>query len=343
MQAQKRQKIDETVHLVTQNPECKECSQEFTTKRALKRHLRETRRHRPIPLDLTHQIICPVCEKHFTRTFDRDRHCKEQHGIEKFLYLESSKYVQSSLRRKRDRGSTCDGFASSNSLEAKIAWTETHWSDSSSKTEQLPISPLDEDCMEALRESLAQVSIGRSALVCAAQYKSQIRTAKPRRAEACGFCRRFFEVHDVRKLYQHLKDHLHGSLHPAHTCDTCKIAFVHKADLEKHLRSAARGSCGFNFLHAEPCLGHHPPNVFGCDDFELTEPKDRKCFRYTIRSWELSQLRAYKESFDQLMQCESFQAVNMSGGMMDLQFCVNESCLKCRYLESSLLCSEREC
>ena len=139
------------------------------------------------------------------------------------------------------------------------------------------------------------------------QRNGKLNTIASREPCLCAFCKKPFEDDQV-DLLTHLRQHLDmfkGELH----CQTCKIGFVHKADLDNHQNSAnVLGHCGFTFDHQNSCTGHHPP-VRNRVDAELT---DRDTFRLCtqLRHWEQSQLRAYIEDIQDLVSTRSSRVSN---------------------------------
>lgn len=123
----------------------------------------------------------------------------------------------------------------------------------------------------------------------------QIPTIVP---QSCIFCEQSFHE-DLEKLLPHLREHL-NSLKSEFLCSICKIGFVHKRDLQKHVMCADMvGHCGFNFKHNTHCMGHHPPET-GLQKDELTDfDRYRMCVQ--LRHWEQSQLRAYMAEIERLI------------------------------------------
>lgn len=124
------------------------------------------------------------------------------------------------------------------------------------------------------------------------QKQGRATTIPPTKPLLCVFCDKHFEE-DHHNLLAHLRQHLdmfRGDR--SSTCVTCKIGFVHKADLDRHLLSAnIVRHCGFSFDHKHACTGHHRPQK----DHLIAEVSDADRFRLCVqlRDWEQSQLRAY--------------------------------------------------
>ncbi|KXT11202.1 hypothetical protein AC579_10010 [Pseudocercospora musae] len=112
----------------------------------------------------------------------------------------------------------------------------------------------------------------------------------------CIICGKPFENDET--LLDHLQQHLE-TFKGKHKCKKCQVGFDHEEDLQKHLDSAARGHCGFNFAHLAPCTGHHPPSKEG-EEGRLSDPD---CFRlwHQLRNWEQAQLQAYIAEINDLM------------------------------------------
>ncbi|KXS96814.1 hypothetical protein AC578_8307 [Pseudocercospora eumusae] len=112
----------------------------------------------------------------------------------------------------------------------------------------------------------------------------------------CIICGKPFENDET--LLDHLQLHLE-TFKGKHKCKKCQVGFDHEADLQKHLDSAARGHCGFNFEHIAPCTGHHPPSK-EAEEGRLSDPD---CFRlwHQLRNWEQAQLQAYIAEINDLM------------------------------------------
>jgi ankyrin repeat protein len=103
----------------------------------------------------------------------------------------------------------------------------------------------------------------------------------------CNICRQPFDTDNLPSLFSHLNDHFRG-FNTVNRCNECEIDFVEKAELDKHRISAAKGHCGFEFHHTEPCTGHHPP---GQDHIKLWD---------RIRHWQQCQLQSFIDRVDEV-------------------------------------------
>ncbi|EGP90840.1 unnamed protein product [Zymoseptoria tritici ST99CH_1A5] len=115
--------------------------------------------------------------------------------------------------------------------------------------------------------------------------------------KTCMMCGIAFED-DPEELLQHLRRHL-DIFRGEYRCEECNIGFIHEEDLLHHQDASARGHCGFNFQHSEPCTGHHPYSTLA---WTSTLP-DSDCFRLCtkLRHWEQSQLQAYLAEINDLI------------------------------------------
>ncbi|KAI5367496.1 Putative Zinc finger C2H2-type, ankyrin repeat-containing domain superfamily [Septoria linicola] len=113
----------------------------------------------------------------------------------------------------------------------------------------------------------------------------------------CLPCGRVFGDDDL--LLEHLQTHL-DSFKGNYKCKKCQIGFDHEEDLQKHLDSAKRGKCGFNFPHSQPCTGHHPPPA-RTDNMAYLHDSDCARLTYQLRNWEQAQLQAYISQINQLV------------------------------------------
>lgn len=130
---------------------------------------------------------------------------------------------------------------------------------------------------------------------------NQIRDRETRSRIACGVCHQNFELREPDALYAHLNRHFDDLTRSPYRCDVCEINFMYASDLETHLNSAAKGNCGFKFVHKVPCSGHHPPTTLErpmdgntCDD-------DRFNFSYRVSHWERAQLLGFISSIDRMV------------------------------------------
>lgn len=126
-------------------------------------------------------------------------------------------------------------------------------------------------------------------------YDRDVDASQPLMCVMCGVA---YED-DPEELVNHLKRHLDTG-RGTHQCTECLIGFVHEADLERHLQSAAKGHCGFAFPHSYPCTGHHPPrasgSLFGLSHYDRMRLSDR------LQHWEQAQLQAYMSKIDELTE-----------------------------------------
>ncbi|KAK4542867.1 hypothetical protein LTR36_006056 [Oleoguttula mirabilis] len=130
------------------------------------------------------------------------------------------------------------------------------------------------------------------------QQRGKTTTIPANKPLLCVFCDEPFEE-DCRNLLPHLRQHL-DMFRGKHTCVTCNIGFVHKADLEKHILSAnIVRHCGFSFDHKDPCTGHHVPER----DHLGAQLSDADRFRLCVQlgHWEQAQLRAYIVNVNELI------------------------------------------
>ena len=135
--------------------------------------------------------------------------------------------------------------------------------------------------------------------------------ATERRTIPCGICHWEFEIHDPQALFDHLNEHFAAMQKGRYRCDICEINFCYKADLNRHLQSAARGDCGFGFVHRKVCTGHHPPGRLQTLDQTLHpqvyHDDDRFSLAYRISHWEYSQLLAFIRSIEDLKEQAQMQ------------------------------------
>lgn len=127
--------------------------------------------------------------------------------------------------------------------------------------------------------------------------KSNIRLNKA--ATRCTICKRDYE-RDVNDLRKHFYQHLEELKQNRHACEVCDIGFAHKRDLDYHLRAAGNGTCGFSFIHAAACTGHHPPQEKN-EDVDIND-HDRCRFGLLLREWEQSQLHLHQSSVQHVIK-----------------------------------------
>lgn len=147
--------------------------------------------------------------------------------------------------------------------------------------------------------------INRS-VICESVAKCQVRDTEARRRVACGICHKAFELWSPKTLFTHLNEHFENLSTGGHHCDVCEIKFAHAADLERHLSSAAKGSCGFNFVHKGPCPGHHPPGEPGV--YPEASDDDRFSFSYRLLHWEHAQLVGFITSVQEVQSKRAWTA-----------------------------------
>ena len=136
------------------------------------------------------------------------------------------------------------------------------------------------------------VSLSRAYLI----YKG----ASPRfrghkRPVFCALCREHLG-HGITEVRAHLDQHS-KTIEGGFSCETCQIKFTHERDFERHQTAASHGHCGFDFDHAEPCQGHHPPDIFS----EMLTDNDRMQFSHRLLHWEQMQLRTYLDQVSDLI------------------------------------------
>lgn len=269
---------------------CGLCDKSFTEHKSLLRHQRESKKHRS-PTAATSEFSCDICEKTFARAHDLERHRQEQHFDGKIPCPACGKRIRPKTPHKNALGANCDGVRHDNSSQAAGVSNELH-SDLSYP------QGVDEGITNAVMEKLTQdvrgITIGQGQLDMTT-YKKQVRLKRTNRLLPCGICHTEFEINDACALAEHLKDHF-KRFNCGFWCDICEISFVHDTDYKNHLFNAANGDCGFTFIHAAPCTGHHrPPGRSNIND-------DRFNFASRVRIWELSQLRVFLTSLEPLME-----------------------------------------
>ena len=139
------------------------------------------------------------------------------------------------------------------------------------------------------------VSLSRAYLI----YKG----ASPRfrghkRPVFCALCREHLG-HGITEVRAHLEQHS-KTIDGGFSCQTCQIKFTHERDFERHQTAASHGHCGFDFDHAEPCQGHHPPDIFS----EMLTDNDRMQFSHRLLHWEQVQLRTYLDQVSDLISVD---------------------------------------
>ena len=294
--------------------ECEPCDKKYTEKRALVRH-RQTDEHRErVGLPPAEKYSCVVCQKPFTRDFDRARHENEQHRGFKRQGIKMEIVPQPVLLQQ-----DISPDASSSILVATVGHSQHKPEITSSVMlhdhPRLDRTTSDRSTKNISADSATNSAIDLSYLGLAAGTSSgvqgfgtdevwnpRIHTHKsiihrngrskvlaPPADLFCAFCNLPFEDM-LDDLLIHLRRHLQV-LQGSHACIECQIEFVHLEDLEVHRASAFKGHCGVDFPHKSPCTGHHPPNA---DDLR-NDISDWDSFRLCtqLRHWEQGQLEAY--------------------------------------------------
>lgn len=142
-----------------------------------------------------------------------------------------------------------------------------------------------------LRESL-QLIRNRSSLI---RNGASSRPCQLVHRPSCDLCRMPFGSTE-QEVRAHLEKHFHD-FSGEHLCNICDIGFVYADDLEWHLESAKRGTCGYRFAHDGPCTGHHSTDSAG-----VLSDRDRLRLCYGLRHWEQLRLRAYMWSVDAVLE-----------------------------------------
>ena len=133
----------------------------------------------------------------------------------------------------------------------------------------------------------------RSALI----YKGAAPRPRKHKAQVlCALCNEHLGS-NVTEVRAHLEKHS-KQLDQDFSCKTCQIIFAQERDLTLHETSAAKGECGFVFDHAEPCNGHHPPDIFS----EMLTDDDRLQFAVRLQHWEQAQLKLHLAQVNEILQ-----------------------------------------
>ena len=275
---------------------CEACNKPFSAKRALKRHLKENKRHRR---DAAGSSVtgaanrCRQCSKTFVRAHDYRRHRDEQHGDGKVTCPGCEKVIRRNAPHLDLQSRRCTGRAEVDDEDSDTSSQSTEADEPGYAQYEQPNGTNAPNCK------------GKKALRPAhltADYNTG--THEPTLNEGrilCGFCRRPFELWDNQALHEHLRLHF-SQLVDGHLCSVCDIKFVHLKDLNDHFRCASRiGRCGFTFTHQIICTGHHDP-VTRASGYEAALESDRFEFCYRLRLWEHAQLHAYLSSVSVLME-----------------------------------------
>ena len=106
----------------------------------------------------------------------------------------------------------------------------------------------------------------------------------------CALCD-FQMGSNITEIRLHINEHAkeYTQYTSQYHCHICQIGFAHEKDLDHHRIYSSQGHCGFNFEHAEPCCGHHPPDIFS----DMLTNNDRLQFESRLRHWEKAQLNVY--------------------------------------------------
>lgn len=352
---------------------CDPCDKGFTTHRALLRHLRDQLSHRAEADMEKFQFRCQQCGKAFVRASGLKRHSQEQHGNGKKPCLRCGKVVRVNATHKDLQGtlrgtnlSTARPIRDFKNYEHSVVTRLTvdksvclgHEQSSGMTTErskkveshELGIA-VTRDIVEAATDEVYGKMCSKRCFLGIRKRQTAstpilspvyggIQERNVRLATTptvpCGICQRTFEQHNQELLFEHLNAHLRELSEAEQMCKVCRAPFHHRADLERHLLSAAQGHCGFNFAHSTPCTGHHAPpgrdssqpasDPRSADTSQLClELEDRARFLERIRNWERAQLQAYSQSTLEMLnsglpkpQCASMNA-KRSTGRHDLQ------------------------
>lgn len=347
--------------------QCEPCEKGFTTRRALKRHQRESMKECADLAAPQEEWRCTECAKLFTRFANLERHRKEQHGDGKqpcprcgkpvrlnaaHMAAKKIKCLPTDRQPVHDEGGHLPDFdivklalRTEGAMSAPQVTSDTlanvgagmtrdsvgngqgalgyckpfellgagDWATNHPDIEGTleTIQSLLGSCVETDDASKPSWQTKHPTLHVQIPGSLQQRAmrSRGRRTAPCGFCRRNFEVYDQKALLEHLNAHLKDLSEPNSICQICKIAFVNKKDLERHLRSARSGHCGFAFKHETECTGHHPPPSdsdyhailmdWCTDDVSgAHEATDSTRFRRYNEEWIHAQVRTFKDSFD---------------------------------------------
>lgn len=101
----------------------------------------------------------------------------------------------------------------------------------------------------------------------------------------------------MTEMRTHMNEHAKDYVVSGFCCQICQIGFAHEKDLIHHRIYSAQGHCGFDFDHAEPCGGHHPPDIFS----DMLTDNDRLQFESKLRHWEKTQLNAYLQNINEII------------------------------------------
>lgn len=264
---------------------CDECDRNFTTRRALLRHNRETQKHSSV------NFRCSLCPRTCTRLFDLRRHEVEQHP-EMDSNGRSSGIVRRSTLPPDEQNQHGQSASSEEVVAEEILSTASH---------EAPIGHLPSILGELLPTWVRDTISNRAGVNKSydhVQQSTHLSWLSNHRTSflgiTCGHCGGKFESERRGDLIKHLSRH-RDELNESHPCETCAISFIRREDLAAHQTSVeSSGSCGFVFHHLNPCTGHHPPNDI-----------DRANFYVRITDWEQSQLQRFTRSVQGLFDPDS--------------------------------------
>lgn len=276
----------------SQRSRCAPCNRDFTSQRSLARHRRESDRHRTSLGASLGNHHCWDCAKSFVRAYDRERHSKEQHADGKVSCRDCAKLIRPRAPHKCVNPGMNVPEPIDRDAELAVAYPKNDTEEEESCGQMCFLG------FGGHPNQTAQAGHGGSRQT----IDNRARNPRARRRIACGICHKYFELRDPAALFSHLNEHFQALQTSPHKCAECEISFSHPSDLERHLRSAARGDCGFSFVHKMPCPGHHPPAThsrttcrYSCDD-------DRFNFSYRLSHWEQAQLVGFRKSVEQVVR-----------------------------------------
>ena len=131
---------------------------------------------------------------------------------------------------------------------------------------------------------------------------SQTRRFQRATRESCDLC--FLPLGPGEKeLIERIGKHSLDFSSKPYRCDDCQIGFAFFSDLQLHYTVAAKGQCGFRFVHymdtskdeSTCCTGHHPPSI------NKLVYDDHKQMQETLWAWENCQLRAHRTTIARLL------------------------------------------
>lgn len=243
---------------------CETCDVSFTFKRALQRHDRESATHSrntDAPVYISSPHECAVCKQTFRREFDLGRHFAEQHADGKKPCSAWMGVIRPGIPHKDDSGNDCSGRAA----EPTVTQMEVDQVISN----ETRLSYIDEDVSSTT-------------------------------SSTCNYCRKSFQNQASEALRRHPNNHL-VELTQWHECTTCDVFFQNSRDLELHRQWAeSHGYCGLNFEHQGLCRGHRTPIIGDFENSQMQQ-QDRHAFCVSLRSWEYTQLKLYRQRVGELL------------------------------------------